>query len=99
MALVGEGIPLSLQLHGRPAAMTNQSGAGRASWVVKTSDGCDFPTRLPARTLASSHTPAEQADLFAALLDVLQVPRVVVQRFLRRIVTRRFSSHCVTRTE
>ena len=79
VALVGEGIPI-LQLHGSPGGY-DQSVGGRGERPgssKRQTIAISRPGYL--RTpLASGHTPAEQADLFAALLDVLQVPRVVVQ--------------------
>jgi pimeloyl-ACP methyl ester carboxylesterase len=80
VAVVGEGTPF-LQLHGTPGGYDQTVGPRDAppdSSSGTTTIAVSRPGYL--RTpLESGRTPEEQADLFAALLDSLQIDRALVQ--------------------
>lgn len=78
-ALAGDGIPL-LRIHGSPGGYDQSIIGPRA----RPEEFAGFKIIAPSRPgylrtpLTSGRTPAEQADLYAALLDALAIKRVVV---------------------
>jgi pimeloyl-ACP methyl ester carboxylesterase len=80
VAVVGDGIPM-LQLHGSPGGY-DQSLPRDTARPQRTARVKTIAVSRPGylRTpLTSGRTPEEQADLFAALLTTLGIPRVIVQ--------------------
>lgn len=78
-AVVGSGLPL-LVLHGAPAGY-DQSLARLRAMPAATLTTMTIAVSRPGflgTPLSSGSTHAEQADLFAALLDELEIDRVVV---------------------
>jgi len=80
VAVVGEGVPI-LQLHGSPGGydqpLTRHNVRPNQPTTMRTiSISRPGYLRTP---LASGRTYEEQADLYAALLDTLQLKRVIVQ--------------------
>lgn len=78
VAVVGDGVPF-LHSHGSPGGYDQSLVRYK---VRPTTRGKTIAVSRPGylRTpLTSGRTPQEQADLYAALLDVLHVPRVIVQ--------------------
>src|SRR5262245_61480430 len=78
-AIAGEGTPM-LRLHGRPVGYDAVIAGPRA----RPDDYAAYKTIAVSRPgylrtpLSSGRTPAEQADLYAALLDSLGINRVIV---------------------
>ena len=78
-AIAGEGIPL-LRIHGSPGGYDHTIAGPRA----RPEDTAGFKVIAPSRPgylrtpLSSGRTAAEQADLYAALLDELKVERAIV---------------------
>lgn len=80
VAIVGEGVPI-LQLHGSPggydqALARNKVRPNRTARVKTITVSRPGFLRTP---LTSGRTHEEQADLYAALLTALRVPRAIVQ--------------------
>lgn len=78
-AMTGQGVPV-LKIHGSPGGYDHSIAGARA----RPDDITGFQIIAPSRPgylrtpLSSGRTPAEQADLYAALLDVLKIDRVIV---------------------
>ena len=78
-AVAGSGTPL-LRIHGSPGGYDHAIASAR----TRPDDIAGFQVIAPSRPgylrtpLSSGKTPAQQADLYAALLDQLQIERVIV---------------------
>jgi pimeloyl-ACP methyl ester carboxylesterase len=78
-AVAGSGTPL-LRIHGSPGGYDHAIASAR----TRPEDIAGFKVIAPSRPgylrtpLSSGKTPAQQADLYAALLDRLHIERVVV---------------------
>jgi pimeloyl-ACP methyl ester carboxylesterase len=78
-AVAGEGVPV-LRIHGSPGGYDHSIAGPRA----RPDDTSGFKIIAPSRPgylrtpLSSGKTPAEQADLYAALLDELKIERAIV---------------------
>jgi pimeloyl-ACP methyl ester carboxylesterase len=78
-AVAGSGTPL-LRIHGSPGGYDHAIASAR----TRPEDIAGFKVIAPSRPgylrtpLSSGKTPAQQADLYAALLDQLHIERVVV---------------------
>jgi pimeloyl-ACP methyl ester carboxylesterase len=78
-AVTGQGVPV-LRIHGSPGGYDPSVAGARA----RPEDIAGFQIVAPSRPgylrtpLSSGRTPAEQADLYAALLDELKIDRVIV---------------------
>ncbi|MBC7982579.1 MAG: alpha/beta hydrolase [Candidatus Obscuribacterales bacterium] len=78
-AVAGEGIPM-LRIHGRPGGYDQTIAAPR----TRPADYAGYQVIAISRPgylrtpLSSGETPEQQADLYAALLDKLEIKRVVV---------------------
>jgi pimeloyl-ACP methyl ester carboxylesterase len=78
-AATGQEVPV-LKIHGSPGGYDHSIAGARA----RPDDIVGFRIIAPSRPgylrtpLSSGRTPAEQADLYAALLDTLKIDRVIV---------------------
>jgi 2-hydroxy-6-oxonona-2,4-dienedioate hydrolase len=78
-AIAGEGVPV-LRIHGSPGGYDHSITGPRA----RPEDSAGFKIIAPSRPgylrtpLSSGESPAQQADLYAALLDELGIDRVIV---------------------
>jgi pimeloyl-ACP methyl ester carboxylesterase len=78
-AVAGQGVPV-LRIHGSPGGYDHSIAGPRA----RPDDIAGFQIIAPSRPgylrtpLSAGRTPAEQADLYAALLDELKIERAIV---------------------